>query len=237
MYKDEREFVGDKQSIVDVKATDEHGSIYQIEIQLATYPALSSRILYTWSSVYHSQMLEGDNYKKLKPVISIWILNFNLFENMEECHLPFTVYNQKHQLTLSNQLAIHLLQLPKWKQENVKNEKDRWLYLFKEGKNIDSNNPPKTLDTKEMKQVMTILNHFSENQKNYLLYQSRLDAIFQHNTIMDDLKEKTIEKEQAEREAEQAVKEAELAQKKAEHQTKQLAAKLRELGINPNDIQ
>ena len=41
----EREFTGDKLTIVDVKAIDEKGHHYQIEIQLAIHAALAPRIL------------------------------------------------------------------------------------------------------------------------------------------------------------------------------------------------
>ena len=44
----EREFIGDKLTAVDVKAIDEKGRNYQIEIQTAIHAALPARILYTW---------------------------------------------------------------------------------------------------------------------------------------------------------------------------------------------
>ena len=89
----EREFVADKLTVVDVKALDENKCHYQIEIQLALHPALSARMLYTWSSLYHSQIKKGDDFGKLKPVISIWILNESLFDNVDDFHLPFVLYN------------------------------------------------------------------------------------------------------------------------------------------------
>lgn len=47
----EREFIDDKISIVDVKARDAQGTIYQIEIQLLRYTDLPTRILYTWTDI------------------------------------------------------------------------------------------------------------------------------------------------------------------------------------------
>lgn len=218
----EREFTGDKLTIVDVKAVDEKGQNYQIEIQLAIHAALSARILYTWSSIYHSQIQEGDNYQKLRPVISIWILNGNLFSHVEECHIPFSVYNPKHQLVLTDHLAIHLLQLPKWQSNGtIKTEKERWIYLFKEGKDVDMDNPPESLSTKEMRQVMKVLHRFSENEKDYLLYQSRMDAVLKENTYFSALEEAQAEKEQALKEKEQALKEKEQAAKEKEQALKE----------------
>jgi predicted transposase/invertase (TIGR01784 family) len=140
----EREFVGDKLTIVEVKAIDEKGEIYLIEIQLVIHAALVPRTLYTWSGIYHSQIQADDNYyHKLKPMISIWIMNDNLFDKVEDYHLDFSVSNRKHNLALKENVAFHLLQLPKWPSTfDVTNEKERWIYLFKEGKNVDTDNPP-----------------------------------------------------------------------------------------------
>ena len=45
----ERECLTDKLSIVDVKARDDQGRFYQIEIQLRPHADLPARILYTWT--------------------------------------------------------------------------------------------------------------------------------------------------------------------------------------------
>jgi len=238
----EREFTGDKLTIVDVKAVDEKGHHYQIEVQLATHTALSARILYTWSSIYHSQIQEGDNFQKLTPVISIWILDGNLFENVDECHLPFSLYNQKHQVVLTNHISIHLLQLPKWQsKETITTEKERWIYLFKEGKNVDLDNPPETLNTEEMRTVMNVLHRFSENETDYLLYQSRIEAVLKENTYLYELERLKTEKQQAVTEKQQAVTEKQQAIIKAQKEKEQdqekinnLLLLLKEKGIEPD---
>lgn len=169
----EREFKNDELTMVDVNAVDEKWEHYQIDIQLAIHPVLPAQILYTWSGIHHSQIQKGDNL----PVISIWILDGVLFEDVDEYHLPFSLYDKKHQVVLSKHVPIHLLQLPKWQTtETITSEKERWIYLFKEGKNVDCDNPPEILNTDEMRSAMNVLQHFSENEANYLLYQSRLEV-------------------------------------------------------------
>ncbi|MCX7082261.1 MAG: Rpn family recombination-promoting nuclease/putative transposase, partial [Methylococcales bacterium] len=58
-YND-KEFLDDKLNIVDVKAKDERGRIYQIEIQLDYFSYLPARMLYTWSDVYSQQLQSGE---------------------------------------------------------------------------------------------------------------------------------------------------------------------------------
>ena len=87
----EREFESDKLSVVDVKARDKQGRVYQIEIQLATHPGLTSRMLYMWSALYHRQIEKGQAYVELKPAISIWLLNEPLFDIPEAWHVPIEI--------------------------------------------------------------------------------------------------------------------------------------------------
>ena len=60
-YND-KEFLSDKLSIVDVKARDCHDRLYQIEIQLTSYGHLPARIIYNWA----------DTVSNLKVVKIIW---------------------------------------------------------------------------------------------------------------------------------------------------------------------
>ena len=57
-YND-REFIDDKLSVVDVKAKDDHDQIYQVEIQLHAYENLPARIIYNWSDIHSQQLQTG----------------------------------------------------------------------------------------------------------------------------------------------------------------------------------
>lgn len=134
----EQEYVNDKLSILDVKAKDEKNHQYQIEIQLTRLRALKQRILYTWSSLYRSQLESGDKYHRLHRTVSIWLIDYALFPGVNEHHLPFCLYNEKHKLLLSDQMRIHIIQLPQWQWKGEPSEElDRWMYLFTLGENVD----------------------------------------------------------------------------------------------------
>jgi len=204
----EREFIEDKLSIVDIKATCQNDFKYQIEIQLAVYTALPSRIVYNWSTIYHSQLTKhkGD-YTDLRPVFSIWILDSPLFRDVDTYHLKFGLHDLKNNISLSDHLTIHLLQLSHFDEyKGICNETERWLYFFKQAENQDITNLPDVLKTKEMRQAMETLRDFSENQKNYLLYQSRLDAQLERNTWQKMVREATAELASERKEKKRAIK-------------------------------
>src|SRR5687767_9255982 len=68
----ERDFEGQRLTVVDVKARDAAGVTYQVEIQLANHAALAPRMLYTWASVYTHGFAAGQEFAELRPAVSIW---------------------------------------------------------------------------------------------------------------------------------------------------------------------
>ena len=83
-YND-KEFLTDKLSIVDVKARDSHERLYQIEIQLTSYGHLPARIIYNWADIYSQQLKGGQDYLELRPTYAIWLLAENLLKQDTEC--------------------------------------------------------------------------------------------------------------------------------------------------------
>ena len=63
-YND-KEFLSDKLSIVDVKARDSHDRLYQIEIQLTSYAHLPARIIYC------GRIFTVSNLKVVKSIFSL----------------------------------------------------------------------------------------------------------------------------------------------------------------------
>ena len=226
----EREFLESKLSIVDVKATDMDGRQYQIEVQRVIHAGLKARMLFTWSALYHGQLGKGEDFLRLRPVIAIWLVREPLFPAQAAYHLPFGLYNLRHRLRLTDQLAIHVLQIPKWHVPPKRVEaRDRWMYFFKYGGALDPARPPRLLQTKEMTQAMSVLVEFSEKEKDYLLYEQRLEAERMELTwqkLLAQAAEKIaraerIEREQQEKECERREKERLLQEKEREQQEKE----------------
>ena len=72
---------GGKVTIIDVKATDQTGRTFIIEMQVADIDGFEKRVLYYASKSYSDQIKRGDFYRKLEPVIFIGILDFEHTQN------------------------------------------------------------------------------------------------------------------------------------------------------------
>jgi len=195
-----KDYMSAKDTIVDVKATDNQGKIYQIEIQTSAFRTLKHRMLYTWSHVYKDQLQQGDRYQNLHPVISIWLLSKNVISEKvsDDYHHHFEAHDIRNGVTLSDHFNIHIIELPKWEATRVATPKQQWLYFFKEGGRINADSPPDVLKTsKVMVQAMDTLRQFSDQEDNYDLYQARQAYILEQNTIAYDLELALEEKKQA----------------------------------------
>ncbi len=184
-YND-KEFLSDKLSIVDVKARDSHDRLYQIEIQLTSYAHLPSRIIYNWADIYSQQLKSGQEYHELRPTYSIWLLAENLLVDDNAYVHHYKMRDEQGQ-TLTPHGGIWLLELKKFNANQVETEDQRWLKFFKDGERLNDEALPDWMITQEMKQAMSTLSTFSEKDQQYYQYQARQEYLREQRTIQSEL--------------------------------------------------
>lgn len=216
----EKEFLSDKLSIVDVKASDELKRIYQVEIQMISSVHLPDRIAYNWADIYAGQLKSGQKYDELKPTYAIWLLAETLLQNDEQYCAVFKLRDTFGSV-LNNHGGIWLLELEKFHAQNIDSEDKRWLKFFSDGEKLDDEKLPDWMITTEMKQAMNTLKVFSEKEREYDRYRARQEYIRIQETERRQLeaalaaKEAALAREQtalAEKETALAEKEAALAE-------------------------
>ena len=203
----------DRRRIVDIKAHDDRARRFQIEIQLLTYAALLGRVLYTWNDLYNHQLQSGEDYGKLKPAYSIWILGEDLLPGDTYYTHRYRLRDERGQCLL-NHGGIYLLELNKFAAEQVTSEEQRWLKFFKEGEHLDADRLPVWMQTPEMRQAMNTLKAFSEKERAYDVYQARQDFLRQQGAIERErrsIQQAFEEQQQAFEEQQQAFEEQQQA--------------------------
>ncbi len=213
-YND-KEFLSDKLSIVDVKAKDSHEQLYQIEIQLTHYGHLPSRILYNWADIYSQQLKSGQDYAQLKPTYAIWLLAENLIADDKDYVHHYKMRDEQGR-TFNRHGGIWLLELNKFDAQRIEREDQRWLKFFKVGEQLNDNILPDWMNTQEMKQAMSTLNAFSEKERQYFQYQARQEYLREQRTIQLEQEAMKREKESLEREKEALERENETMQREQE---------------------
>jgi predicted transposase/invertase (TIGR01784 family) len=123
---------GEKATILDVRATDQSGRKFVVEMQVADKKGFDKRVQYYIARDYSMQIDTGDDYPLLNPAYFIGILDFPFGEGDK--------YNTHH-LMLDKETYEHLLkdiqfafiQLPKFKlaMHELASPIDRWTYFIK----------------------------------------------------------------------------------------------------------
>ena len=131
----EKVFFDDKGPVLDLKARDEAGTHYNIEVQLrAGVIDYTKRSLYYTAKLYCGQLKSGNNYHLLRRSVSISILDFTLFPESTDLHSKFHLWDREQDFKLADDLELHYLELPKFtphKPQQLKSRFEKWLYLLK----------------------------------------------------------------------------------------------------------
>ncbi|WP_302272832.1 Rpn family recombination-promoting nuclease/putative transposase [Brachyspira aalborgi] len=127
----------DKETIVDVKCITEDNQTVIIEIKLQGNQYFIRRSLYYWANSYSSLLNKSENYTKLSPVISINVLDFILFNDIDDFHSCYLLKEIKHNKILTDHCMLHYIELPKFNLNNDKEKLSSWIKFFK-GENMSN---------------------------------------------------------------------------------------------------
>ncbi|GCD08736.1 Rpn family recombination-promoting nuclease/putative transposase [Clostridium tagluense] len=138
-----------KMSILDIKAVDENGKWYDIEMQIAEQGSYDKRAFYYWAKVFSDQIESGEEYAELKKTIGIHILDFNLgqLEGEADYHNTVKPYIQNSKKQFSDLFELHFIELNKFKKDykEIKTAIDRWTAFLNRAYQIDKDNIPQEL--------------------------------------------------------------------------------------------
>ena len=192
------EKAGNKESIVDLKAITEEGIIVIIEIQTYSTKNFPERTLYYWSKNYSNILNHGDKYAKLKPVISINLIDDFLFDETDnKMHTCYLLKEKNNNKILTDHIQLHYVEIPKFdKNGDIKNKLKNWILFLKSNKEEDMSKLLKE-DT-IFEKAIDKYNYFTDNKdllneydrrEAYLVYQASLMRGAREDGFEEGLKE------------------------------------------------
>jgi predicted transposase/invertase (TIGR01784 family) len=172
----DQQALDDKLSILDIKARDESGRLFNVEMQMLAYGAFRQRALYYWSRLHQSQLRKGMGYQALRPTVAICFVDTPLFPELADHHLLFELRERRHQTLFTDQLAVHILELAKFtkRAEELATPLDVWLYFLKHAQELDTDAMPRALNVAEVRWAMEDLIMITQSDRERERYESRL---------------------------------------------------------------
>ena len=116
-----KNFRNDKLSILDIKAKNHEGKLYNIEMQITDEKDYDKRALYYWGKLYTNQLRESDSYSELSKAIGIHILNFSCVSGTGNYHNRFVIKEKESNIHYFKDLELHTIELEKFT-ENLSDE-------------------------------------------------------------------------------------------------------------------
>jgi len=129
---------GGKVTIIDVKATDQLGRTYIVEMQVGDLDGFEKRVLFYSSKSYSDQIKRADFYRKLRPVIFIGILDFEHTENKNYISRSQIRDVETGEQTIKD-MEFTFVELPKFNKElhELNTLAEKWVYFIKNAENLE----------------------------------------------------------------------------------------------------
>lgn len=128
---------GDKNSNLTMLVETKNKESIYVEILFPDKDAPENQSLYFWSKVYRRQFENGSDFNGQHSVITISIMNYELFHESDEFHSVFRLSNQEEKIALTNLQETQFVEIPKlirsWKEGKLDLEENylaRWLLLL-----------------------------------------------------------------------------------------------------------
>lgn len=152
-----------KASIIDVKAIDYKGNTFIIEMQVADIIGMDKRLLYYTSKEYSQQIVSGEKYTELNPVIFIGIFDFPFTEG-DAYFSHHAICNVETKERVIKDMDFYFIELPKFNKlvKDLNNITDKWIYFIKEAENLDV--IPENIDDEGLKEAYADANQNTWSQ-------------------------------------------------------------------------
>ncbi|NJK66897.1 MAG: Rpn family recombination-promoting nuclease/putative transposase [Microcoleus sp. CSU_2_2] len=154
------QFLGVKDSYLDVKATLDNGTIAIVEIQFLNVKAFEKRIAYNAAKAYANQLMEGKGYLQLDAVIAITITYCTLFENTNKVISRFSFREEEEHFDyICPTMTLIFVELPKFNKslDELESLADKWIYFIKKASSLEMV-PESLATTASIQQAFNIAN-------------------------------------------------------------------------------
>ena len=173
--------------VLDILVRDQQGHYYNIEMQVRRYDAWSARSTYYLARTLSNQIVSGQDYVALKPVIGIHLLNFDLFDapdQSQQAQWCFELRDRTHpQIKLGDELQVHIIEMSKADRLGLASgHLADWVAMFE---HWQEKRKMQTIEYPPVQQAMALLTSLSADTETRRLAFARERALFNEATAIN----------------------------------------------------
>ncbi|MDR3189065.1 MAG: Rpn family recombination-promoting nuclease/putative transposase [Prevotellaceae bacterium] len=168
-----------KNSIVDVRCTDNFGRRFIVEMQMYWSNTFASRMLFNGAKAYVHQLDAGEDYELLQTVYGLCITNDIFDHKTAEFYHHYQLVNRKNTEEVIDGLEFVLVELPKFTPTKWSDRKMAvlWLRFLKEVKEQTRKVPAALLSDKKISKALTLCEEGAFTPEELAAYEKYWDIV------------------------------------------------------------
>lgn len=176
----------EKFTSVDVHCKDNFGRQFLVEMQMNWTTAFKQRVLFNASKAYVTQSHKGSEFKSLKPVYALNLINENYLPQSPDYYHHYAVVHLQDNNERLHGLEFVFIELEKFKAQNVSEKKLQvlWLRFLTEINERTGQIAPELLEQPEIQKAIESLMEASLSKEEMLLYEKNWDRISSEKTLL-----------------------------------------------------
>ncbi|MCX6278182.1 MAG: Rpn family recombination-promoting nuclease/putative transposase [Bacteroidetes bacterium] len=177
-----------KYSIVDVRCVDKQDRQFIVEMQMLWTDSFKSRVLFNASKAYVRQLDKGIEYKELRPVYALSLVNEVFEHDMEEFYHHYKIVHLANSNKILEGLEFVFVEIPKFKPSNFNEKKIQvlWLRYLSEIKNATEIISPELYEVEEIRQAIELLQESGYSKEELIAYDKYWDSVSIERSLLSD---------------------------------------------------
>ena len=185
-----------KNSIVDVRCTDNKGRQFIVEMQMLWTDSFKSRVLFNASKAYVKQLEKGREYKGLKPVYALSLVNENFERDTDQHYHHYSIIHNQLTGKKIEGLEFVFVELPKFKAKNLTEKKLQvlWLRYLTEIEDKTEVPPVDLMNDPLVREAIECLRESAFSHAELEVYDKYWDSVSSEKTLLADSHESGLKK-------------------------------------------
>lgn len=177
-----------KNSIVDVRCTDQNGRQFIVEMQMIWSDEFKQRVLFNASKAYVRQLGKSRRYELLQPVYSLNLVNEEFEPDSTQCYYNYHIVCDEDSKLVIDGLHLTFVELPKFKPESFTDKKMMvlWLRFLTEIDEHTREAAPELIADENIKQALELVEESAFTEEEMDAYDRFWDAVRVENARVFD---------------------------------------------------
>ena len=182
-----------KESILDIKAVDQNGTWYDVEMQLTPHSLYGRRAIYYLAKVYVDQLASGEDYSRLNPTIGIHFLDFRYFDDERVVrHFVLKDSETNEAPEALSGLRLYFVEMAKFDKDwpELRSALDRWVAFLNRALELDRSRLPAGLQVDPaIAKAAAELDRIGASDEEREIYEGRVKVLMIDQIQLKDARE------------------------------------------------